>query len=138
MNAHRIAALSLLLAAGGAVLAQGSPGTPVATIQHSPGGVDYLSGGAGEEERAAMATHRAELPLRIELSAQGGDYLVADRISVLTPQGELLTVRDAGPLVMMKLPPGAYTLEATWKGRTERRTVRVGPGPQTVEWRFPG
>lgn len=138
MNAHQITALSLLLAAGGAALAQGSPGTPVATVQHSPGGVDYLSGGAGEEERAAMSARQAELPLKLELSAGGGEYVVADRVSVLTPQGELLTVRDAGPLVMMKLEPGAYTLEATWKGRTERRTVRVGPGRQTVELRFPG
>lgn len=138
MNAYRIAALSILLAAGGAAHAQGAPGTPVATVQHSPGGVDYLSGGAGEEERAAMASRQAELPLKIELSAKGGEYIVADHLSVRTPQGELLMVRDAGPLLMLRLPPGTYTLEAAWKGQTERRTVRVGGGAQTVEWRFPG
>ena len=39
---------------------------------------------------------------------------------------------------MMRLPPGIYTLEATWKDHTERRTVRVATGPETVNWRFAG
>ena len=43
-----------------------------------------------------------------------GISLVADRLSVLTPQGSLLIVRDAGPVVMMKLPPGPYVLEAAY------------------------
>jgi len=57
---------------------------------------------------------------------------------VSTPQGELLAIRDAGPIVMIKLRPGQYTLEATWKGKTERRSVRLATSMQTLEWRFPG
>ena len=59
---------------------------------------------------------------------------VGDQLT-LGPQGELVRMRDAGPVVMMRLPPGVYTLEATWKGRTERRTVHVGSGAETVNWR---
>ena len=122
-----------------AAMAQTSPGAPNAPqVQHSPSGIDYISGGAGEEDRTAMAAHAAEFPLKVVLSASAGEYLVADKLSVVTPQGELLRVRDAGPVVMMRLPPGTYTLEATSQGRTERRTVRVGSGPETVNWRFPG
>jgi len=50
----------------------------------------------------------------------------------------LLAIRDAGPIVMIKLRPGQYTLEATWKGKTERRSVRLATSMQTLEWRFPG
>ena len=68
----------------------------------------------------------------------GGQFVVADTLSVSTPQGELLAIRDAGPIVMIKLPPGQYNLEATWQGKTERRSVRVAASAQTLEWRFPG
>ena len=127
------------VATAGAASAQTSPGaggTP--TVQHSPGGIDYISGGAGEEDRTAMTTQQARFPFKVVLSAAGGEYLVADKLSVATPQGELLTVRNAGPIVMMKLAPGQYTLEATWKGRTERRSVSVGAPAQTVNWQLPG
>ena len=122
-----------------AALAQTSPGDPTPPqVRHSPGGIDYLSGGAGEEERNAMAAQAAEFPLKIVLSQSVGEYVVADRLSVVTPQGELLRIRDAGPVVMIRLRPGSYTLEATWKDRTERRTVNVGNAPETVNWRLPG
>jgi len=116
----------------------GVPGAPPAPlVQHAPGGIDYLSGGAGEEARNAMATHAGELPFKLVLSGTGGEYVVADQLVVRSPQGEALVVRDAGPIVMMRLPPGAYTLEATVQGRTERRQVHIGARAQTIDWRWP-
>jgi hypothetical protein len=132
-----LAALAVL--SGPAAVAQTSPGTPSAPqVQQSPAGIPYISGGAGEEERSSMAARASEFPLKVVLSQSVGEYVVADKLSVVTPQGELLLVRDAGPVVMMRLQPGTYTLEATWKGRTERRTVRVGNGAETVNWRLEG
>lgn len=129
-------------AAGGttAPAAARAPGSDAGApaVQHSPGGIDYLSGGAGEEERAAMAARGRDLPLKLVLSGAGGEYLVAERVSVRTAQGELLTVRDAGPVVMMKLPPGSYTVEVAVQGRVERRNVQGGASAQTINWRFPG
>jgi len=122
------------------VLAQGSghDAPPPPVVRHSPNGIDYLSGGVGEEIRTAMAAHAAELPFKVVLSASAGEYVVADELVVRSSQGEALVLRNAGPIVMMRLPPGAYTLEATVAGRTERRSVRVGSGAQTVNWRWPG
>jgi hypothetical protein len=132
-----LAALAVL--SGPAAVAQTSPGTPGAPqVQQSPAGIPYISGGAGEEERRSMAARAGEFPLKVVLSQSVGEYVVADKLSIVTPQGELLLVRDAGPVVMMRLQPGTYTLEATWKGRTERRTVRVGNGAETVNWRLEG
>ncbi|MDQ6681257.1 MAG: hypothetical protein M3Y67_09905, partial [Pseudomonadota bacterium] len=108
------------------------------TVQHSPGNIDYISGGAGEEERTAMTARQAEFPLKVVFSAAGGEYLVADTLSVRSAKGEVLTVRDAGPLLMIKMPAGQYSFEATWHGKTERRAVTVGTKAQTLNWRFPG
>ena len=131
--------LALCLATLPFALAQTSP-APAAgpTVQHSPGGTDYLNGGAGDEERTAMTARQREFPFKVVMSAAGGEFIVADRLSVSTPQGELLTVRDAGPIVMIKLRPGQYNLEATWQGKTERRSVRLATSAQTLEWRFAG
>lgn len=130
-----LAALAVLSAS--AALAQVSPGTPTPPqVQYSPAGIAYISGGAGEEERDAMSARAGEFPVKVVLSESAGEYVVADKLSVGTPQGVLLLVRDAGPVVMMRMQPGTYTLEITWKGRTERRTLRVGNGAETVNWRL--
>ena len=141
MNRIRPSAWGLVLciAAIPFAFAQVSPNPATApTVQHGPGGTDYLNGGAGDEERAAMATRHSEFPFKVVMSAAGGEFVVADKLSVSTPQGELLAIRDAGPIVMIKLRPGQYTLEATWQGKTERRSVRLATAAQTLEWRFPG
>ena len=130
---------AVLAATAIAAAAQTSPGMSGApVVQHTPAGIDYISGGAGEEDRASMSARQAEFPFKVVFSATGGEYVVAEKLSVLAPQGELVTVRDAGPIVMLKLPPGSYTLEATAQGRSERRTVRVGGPAQTLNWQFRG
>ena len=130
--------LALCIAAGPFASAQVSPSPATSpAVQHGPAGTEYLNGGGGEEERAAMTARQSEFPFKVVMSATGGQYVVADRLSVSTPQGELLAIGDAGPLVMIKLPPGPYNLEATWHGKTERRSVRLAASAQTLEWRLP-
>ena len=105
-------------------------------VQRSGAGVDYISGGASENDRESMAARQGEFALTVVMSVPSGELAVADRLSVLTPQGSLLIVRDAGPVVMIKLPPGPYVLEANYQGRIERRSVHVGESAQTVNWRI--
>ncbi len=107
-------------------------------VQRSGAGVDYISGGASENDRESMAARRGEFPLTVMMSMPNGELAVADRLSVLTPQGSLLIVRDAGPVVMIKLPPGPYILEASYQGRIERRSVVVASSAQTLNWRIAG
>ena len=113
-----------------------SPEQPM--VQHSAGGIAYISGGASEDDRQSMAGRQGEFPFTVMLSMPNGEFAVADRLSVQTPQGSLLIVRDAGPVVMMKLPPGPYTLEATYQGKVERRAIQVAANAQTLNWRLPG
>jgi len=103
----------------------------------SAGGVDYVSGGAGDEERAAMAQLRPEFALRIVFSDSTGAYVVADRVEVRGASGTVLAVTTAGPMLFLKLGPGRYTIEASIAGRMDRRSVELGREPRTLEWRWP-
>ena len=107
-------------------------------VQSSTAGFSYLSGGAGTEERQAMDARRGQFPIKVVLSAGKGEFIVAEKLSLVTAQGEVLVVRDAGPVVMIQAPAGAYTLVVSYQGRTERRPVRQATQVQTLNLRFPG
>ena len=85
MNAEARIALGLGLAliatcaAPRAVRSGGARRGAAPAVQRT-GSVDYLNGGAGEEERAPMTAHQAAFPLRIVCSQPGGAYVVADRV----------------------------------------------------------
>ena len=141
MNRVRPSAWGLALYLAAVPFAFAQPGPNPATgpaVQQGAGGTEYLNGGGGDEERAAMAARQREFPFKVVMSGAGGEFVVADKLSISTPQGELLAIRDAGPIVMIKLRPGQYELEATRQGKTERRSVRLVSPAQTLEWRFPG
>ena len=40
-------------------------------------------------------------------------------------------------MLLVKVPPGDYTIEASVGARSERKRVRVGPSGTTVQWRWP-
>jgi hypothetical protein len=140
-NARLAVSLGLALIFTGAVLAQtapsADPGLPPTPRIHSAGGVEYINGGAGEEARADIAAERAAFPLRMAFSLASGAYVVADHVDVSNAQGKLLAVDNAGPLLLVKVQPGDYTVDATYAGKTERRRVHVGRDAATVNWRWP-
>ncbi len=113
------------------------PGAPPPPRVRSQGGIEYISGGAGEESRQQIAAQGADFPLRMVFSVVGGAYAVADRVDVANAGGKLLTVDGAGPLLVVKLPPGDYTVEVNTAGKSERRPIRVGAQPVTLNWRLP-
>ena len=100
-------------------------------------GIDYMNGGAGTEGVDYMKARGNEFPLQITFSGPGGQYGVAEKVTVLGGGRELISVVDAGPLMMFKLPPGNYTLEATFKGVVEKRNVSVGSGISKLNWNTP-
>ena len=87
------------------------------------GEVEYLSGGAGEEERAAMTAQQAAFPLRIVFSEPGGGYAVADRVELSRGGAKVATIDNAGPWLMLKVAPGRLC-----GGRDLRRPHRAAPG----------
>jgi len=100
-------------------------------------GVEYINGGAGFEARDAMAAVQSRFPLRIVFSGKGGEYVVADTVSVRDQSREVLSVKNAGPLLMVNLPPGKYTIEASYLGKPQTTTVQLSREVRTLNWNWP-
>jgi hypothetical protein len=131
--------LAVAMMAAGMALAQAAdPGAPPPPQVRSASGIDYVNGGAGEEARAAMAGLQPGFGLKLVFSNASGEYLVTDHVAIQGRTSEVFDVDAAGPLLLVKLPPGDYTVTATYQGKTERRAVKVGAATQTVNWRFAG
>jgi hypothetical protein len=133
-------ALALSLVAATTLMAQ-APSTDVDAVTDTPalrvqqsGGVQFLNGGAEDRERAAMRALHDEFPLQILFNGPAGAYGVANAVRVYNGSAPVLTVANAGPLLMVKVPPGRYTVEADFNGRSERRTISVAPGGALVHW----
>ncbi|HYA76606.1 MAG TPA: carboxypeptidase-like regulatory domain-containing protein [Burkholderiaceae bacterium] len=100
-----------------------------ATMQLPPeqheGSVSYLTGGIGEGQAKlfehAIAKHR----LAIELLQHSGKYeeFTADAMIRITDQhGHMvLNARAGGPFMLVDLPPGRYSIEATLKNVTLKK-----------------
>src|SRR5512146_3432747 len=59
-------------------------------------GVKYLNGGASEEDRNRMLAQEVDYPVRIALSGEGGQYLVAQSLTLSNAAGrEVAAVPDA-------------------------------------------
>ena len=107
------------------------------TVQQA-GGIQFVSGGAGEESRAALDAMRADFTVRNVFSGPGGEYVVAERVTVTSAAGgEAMSLSNVGPIMMAKLPPGRYTVTADYHGRTQSKTVQVGSGLQNLAWSWP-
>lgn len=129
--------IAILLATSTAAMAQSAPeGLPTAPPEvHQVGQVSVLNGGVGEEEVRWFKSQSSQYPLQLVISGRGGEYGVADSLTVRRGDDELVTVSNAGPWVMLDVPPGRYTVEASFDGQTERRVVQVsGKGVQRVHW----
>jgi hypothetical protein len=128
----------LALLSANLALAQSDPGAPPTPQVRSVNGVDYINGGAGDEARAAIAQVQPGFGLRLLFSNGGGEFLVADHVAVKGKAGEVFDVDRAGPLLLVRLPPGDYSVAATYEGRTEIRPVKVGAATSTLNWSFGG
>ncbi len=100
----------------------------------SANGIDYMNGGSGTEGVDYLKARSNEFSLQIIFSGRGGEYGVAEKLTIRRADRELISVPDAGPILMFKLPPGSYTVEATFKGVVEKRSVSVGSGVAKLNW----
>ncbi|KVF70140.1 carboxypeptidase-like regulatory domain-containing protein [Burkholderia diffusa] len=126
-NVSRFAAAAAL-AAGFAVAAPGayaqSDGLPAASQQ---GDVSYVSGGIGKDQSTAFEQNEAAWPLALRFTGKGGEYLADVHVRIVDSKGtELLTTNARGPYMLVKLPPGRYTVHAAYQGSDESRAVTVG------------
>jgi hypothetical protein len=135
---HELMAIVLLTLL---LLAMAMLSAPVASAadeaRRSSGAVDYVSGGIGKEEADALKQQSADYALTLEFasarSAEGdtgaGAYVADVRVDIRDAQGrQMLDTTSTGPLLLVRLPPGDYTVVADWNGVRKQHSVDIPDG----------
>ena len=130
----RIIACVLLSIAAGISLAQVPP-------TQSANGVDFVMGGIGTDESQAILSEGKWWPLTIDFSEHtaDGDVWISDaRVRIVNAAEQ--TVFDQvcdGPLLLINLPPGAYTIAAQHKASIKVQKIQVVKGESrrvSIHW----
>ena len=111
-----------------------APWTAGAALALSEGktaqGEPYVSGGIALGEREALEQRRAAFSLWIATAAKKtGSYLADARVIVTDEAGKtVLDTKLDGPWLLVNLKPGRYTVEASLRKQTQRKTTTIHPG----------
>jgi len=101
------------------------------------GSVEVVNGGVDSDQATAIKRMAPQYKLRVELSGRGGEYEVADSLKV-TQRGETIAeIPDAGPWLLLDVPPGRYTLQGQFGEQRVQRDVTVADSGTTVHWVLP-
>ncbi|HSV71570.1 carboxypeptidase regulatory-like domain-containing protein [Aquabacterium sp.] len=111
------------------VLATGAA-AQAATQGSSPQGYVYLEGGIGSDDNAALDAKRGSYSLGVVTAVRGsGAYLADVDLRISDARGAVVLERHLqGPRLMIALPPGKYTVQASYRGQVLRRETTIGAG----------
>jgi hypothetical protein len=118
----KILAAALALGLAAAAFAQdGLP--PVRTF----GSVSYVTGGVGLDESAAIKAAEKDFALSLTFTAtKRGEYLSDVKVNIKDKAGKtVLEAVSEGPMLLARLPTGAYKVSADYDGKAQVKTVRV-------------
>jgi hypothetical protein len=150
----RIAPLCLSLALVGACPLAALAAGPAAPTQQMSGtsqdafdapqpvtkdGITFVSGGIGDQDRAAMDKIAHDYNLRLMFAQQKtGEYLADIRVAITNAQGKTILATTAeGPFFYARVPPGRYKVTATNAGTSLTRSIAVsakGAARQSFYW----
>jgi hypothetical protein len=91
------------------------------------GDVSYVSGGVGQDESKALQGAAREWPLSLRFTGPGGEFLADVRVRIADAHGgDVLDATSRGPYMLVKVPPGRYTLHVSHSGVEKTSAVTVG------------
>ena len=90
------------------------------------GSVSFTSGGVGLDESHALISEQAHWPLSLRFTGPTADYLADVHVRIVDEKNaELLKADAMGPYMLVKLPPGRYTVYAKYKDSEKKQAVTV-------------
>ena len=133
-----LASVGLCAALGAApVWAQNELETGVPPPPQSYAGIQVINGGVDLDQADAIKRVQSRYNLRVEISGRGGNYYVADNLKLMQGSDVLAEIPQAGPWLLMDVPPGRYTLLGDFGGTTVKRDVVVTQNGTKVSWVVP-
>jgi hypothetical protein len=101
------------------------------------GAVQYVCGGIGSDESTVMRAAMKDHPLSLLFAQADGAYTADVGVTIKNASGATaLAMRASGPVCLIDIPAGRYTIEATAEGVTKRQSVTLGASPRTADFRF--
>ena len=103
-------------------------------------GISYLSGGVGRDQALAMEKAERHYPLSMVFSAgKRGAFLADVNVTIKNKAGKTLLDTNAdGPIMLVQLPAGDYSIDARAEGRTLHRIAKVASkGDTNVSFNWP-
>lgn len=122
----RSGAIALLAFAAWVSSAHATEGLPAVHSQH---GIELITGGVGQDESQAIRQAARNWPLLLEFSQRDHGHAlytagVEIRLSDAKGRVQLQTLSD-GPLMLVRVKPGTYRIDATLNGHTLHQPVVV-------------
>jgi hypothetical protein len=117
------AAISIALLLCGPAAAQ--------TFGKTAGGVPYVSGGVTVAELEKLAAQREKYSFWLTTAAlRSGAHLSDVNVKITEAESRkvVLDTMMIGPWLLIDLPLGAYTVEATFQDQTQKHMTRIHPG----------
>ena len=130
----RWGALIVSLAGLGAVQAQDS----IPPMVKTQGAVQYACGGIGSDESTAMRAVMKDYPLSLLFATGNGEYVASVDVDInSTGDAPIARFKAQGPVCLIKLPAGQYTVKATLQGKEAKsKKVTVGGDGKSLDFRF--
>ncbi|SEO55746.1 hypothetical protein [Nitrosovibrio sp. Nv6] len=109
-----------------------SPVNPSLPAVQSQGPIEFLTGGIGKDESEAILKEGNSWPLMLELAqaaTPGAQYISDVQITIKDKSGNtVLDIGAEGPYVLVKLPPGKYSLDAIYESTKLHRHLDIKKG----------
>ena len=132
--------LRILLAGACAVGAFAAQAQSAMPQWQGAGEARYVCGGIGSDESTAMRAAMKDHPLALLFARADGAYMANVEVAIKSGDAgtaAALAWRASGPVCLVDLPAGRYTIDVTAPGgETKSQTVTVGGGSKTASFRF--
>jgi len=95
----------------------------------SNGAIQFISGGIGSDESAAMKAVAKNWPIYMEFSQRDGDKSAwVSEVSLVISDAngrQIFNKTIDGPIILMRLNPGQYTAQATYQNKMIKNQFNI-------------
>ena len=122
INKFTLSLLAISLVQAVPALAVDPSALPATQTQN---GITYVTGGIGDPEAAAMKAAAKNYNLMLTFAERRGDYLADVKVDIKDVKGNTILDIVSGPILLVNLPSGRYTIQAEEYDKPMVKTVDV-------------